>query len=109
MPFLTIPWANGVFETIDWPTILFRHATSRPSASRPALRLWTHRPIPAAAHVVLARPLHLDRRAPAKRFRDRDRLDDDIGASHSASAETAACARVPDNVDDSVLLRARSS
>jgi len=27
---------------IDWPTILFRHAISRPSASSPALRAWTY-------------------------------------------------------------------
>ena len=36
------PLAKGVLATIDWPTILFCHAISRPSASSPALRLWTY-------------------------------------------------------------------
>ena len=48
------------------------------------------RTITAAAHVVLARPLHFDRRLPADGLGDGDRFDDDIGIRDRAAAEAAA-------------------
>ncbi|OIQ77875.1 hypothetical protein GALL_404330 [mine drainage metagenome] len=47
-----------------------------------------HRPVIAAAHVVFARPHHLDRLADS--FRHLHRLDNEVGSRVGAPAETAA-------------------
>jgi len=49
-----------------------------------------HRPIPAGAHVVLAKPLQLYRHLAAGGLEDAGRLDDVVGLRVRATAERAA-------------------
>ena len=61
-----------------------------PSASSRLHLVDESRTVAAAAHVVFAGPLHLDRRLPAQRLGDGDRLDNDVGVGRSPPAKAAA-------------------
>ena len=90
MPFFTCPWKRSVRDDrlADDPVA---PCDQPPFGIEPRLEAMdVHRPVATAAHVVFARPLHLHRRAPADRLRDRDSLDDHVGVGDRASAEAAA-------------------
>ena len=54
--------SRSALPMIDWPTIVWSQAMILPSASiAPFMRVHVHRPVEAAADVVLARPHVLDR------------------------------------------------
>ena len=91
MPSFTIIASNGVPVRIDWPTMACCQATDVAVVVEADLQPCArHRAVVAAAHVVLARPDHLDRRLPPIALARLDRLDDDVGIGHRAPAEAAA-------------------
>ena len=89
MPFLTSIASNGVPATIDWPDdYLLPGDGGALRIDADAQAVDVRRPVVAAAHVVLARPDDLDRRA--RRLRDLNRLGDDVARRGRAAAEAAA-------------------
>ena len=59
--------SNGPPAMIDWPTMWCSQATMLAVGVEPGLqRVHVGRPVAPALHVVLAGPLHLDRRAPVR-------------------------------------------
>ena len=82
---------NGVPRMIDWPTMRWPPGRDLARAVDHALDVvGVDRAVAAARHVVLARPLHLDRRLPADRLRGLHRLGDHVRVGRGAPSEAAA-------------------